>query len=157
MKRLFFVAAFVCGMFTATFADNEVNVLYLDGTPHVIKMTDIDKIEFSAGSLSVAKTDGSSETHAIKDIDKITFDGILTAVDKTKKAAAGDITVKANGYAFEVSGLQDNADVAVYTQNGMLVGKAKASDGSARVDASGYSAGVYIIKAGGRSLKMIKK
>ncbi len=157
MKRLFTVAAFLCGVFTATFAAGEVNVLYLDGTPHVIKMTDIDKIELSAGSVSVAKADGTSEKYAIKDIDKIMFGTAATAVDKIRNAAAGDITVKANGYSFEVSGLQDNAEVAVYSQNGTLVGKAKAAGGSAQVDAAGYSGGVYIIKAGGRSLKMIKK
>lgn len=156
MKRLFTVAAFLCGVFTATFASGEVNVLYLDGTPHVIKMTDIDKIELSAGSVSVAKADGTSEKYAIKDIDKIMF-GAATAVDKIKDAVAGDITVRTNGYSFEVSGLQDNAEVAVYSQNGTLVGKAKAAGGSAQVDAAGYSGGVYIIKAGGRSLKMIKK
>lgn len=151
------MVALLCGVFTATFAADEVNVLYLDGTPHVIKMTDIDKIELSAGTVSVAKADGTSETYAIKDIDKIMFGAGATAVDKIKNTAAGDITVRTNGYSFEVSGLQDNAEVAVYSQNGTLVGKAKASGGSAQVDASAYSGGVYIIKAGGRSLKMIKK
>lgn len=157
MKRLFTVAALLGAMFTATFADNELNVLYLDGTPHVIKMTDIDKIELSAGTVSVAKFDGTSEQYAIKDIDKITFNDGTTAVDKLKNSVGGDITVKADGYGFEVSGLKDGADVAVYSQGGTLMGKAKAGGGSAQVDASGYPGGVYIIKAGGRSLKMIKK
>ena len=45
----------------------------------------------------------------------------------------------------------------VYSQNGMLIGKAKAKGGSAHVDATSYPNGVYVIKAGGRSLKMVKK
>ena len=47
MKKLLLTIALFAGITTATYAQGEVNVLYLDGTPHVIAMTDIDKIELS--------------------------------------------------------------------------------------------------------------
>lgn len=79
------------------------------------------------------------------------------AIEHTKGAKGSDILVKTDGYGFEVSGLSDGDNVAVYTESGMLIGKAKAQGGSAHVDASSYSNGIYIIKAGGKSLKMVKK
>lgn len=47
MKKLLLTIALCAGITTATYAQGEVNVLYLDGTPHVIAMTDIDKIELT--------------------------------------------------------------------------------------------------------------
>lgn len=156
MKKLL-IAALLCGMATVSFADDQVNVLFLDGTSHVMKMTDVDKIELSAATINVVKTGGQSQTFNIKDIDKIELGNVTSSVEQIKNAAKGDILVKANGYAFEIAGLADGDEVAVYAENGSLVGKAKAIGGSAQVDASGYAGGVYIIKAGGRSLKMVKK
>ncbi len=157
MRKLLIAAALMCGIGTAAFADNDVNVLYLDGTPHIIKMTDIDKIELAPGSINVVRVGGASETHEINKIDKIELKSVATAVEQLKAVRGGDILVKSNGYGFEVSGLADGDPVAVYTQGGMLVGKAQAKGGTAHVDASAYSNGIYIIKAGGKSLKMVKK
>lgn len=157
MRKLLIAAALLCGIGTTALADNDVNVLYLDGTPHIMKMSDIDRIELSKGSIKVLMNGGASETHEISKIDKIELKSGTNAIEHTKGAKGSDILVKADGYGFEVSGLADGDNVAIYTESGMLIGKAKAQGGSAHVDASSYSNGIYIIKAGGKSLKMVKK
>jgi|GEM_PF-278563 len=157
MKKLLIAAALLCGIGTTALADNEVNVLYLDGTTHVVKMSDIDRIELSKENIKVLTTDGASETHELSMIDKIELRSVANAVEQIKGRKGGDILVKADGYGFEVSGLADGDEVSVYTQGGVLMGKVRGKDGSAHVDASSYANGIYIIKAGGRSLKMVKK
>lgn len=159
MKKHLFAIALMCGTAMAMFAagDKEVNVLYLDGTPHVVKMTEVDKIMFSSGNVDVVLLGGSSSTHKISDIDKIEFRDGTSAIAQMKNDVKDDVIVRSDGYSIDVSGLADGTDVLVYTQNGMLIGKAKSKSGSAQVDASAYGNGVYVVKAGGRSLKMIKK
>lgn len=157
MRKLLITAALMCGICTTAFADNEVNVLYLDGTPHIMKMSEIDKIELSTGSIKVIKSSGTSETHEISKIDKIELKSGTNAVEQVQTAKGADILVKTDGYGFEVSGLADGDNVMIYTQSGMLVGKARVNGSTAHVDASSYSNGIYIIKAGGKSLKMVKK
>ena len=154
MKKKILSIALFAGITTATYAQGEVNVLYLDGTPHVIAMTDIDKIELTKGSINIVKIGGASESI---DIDKIELKANATGINPITGKADGKIIVKADGYGFDVSGLANGAEVMVYSQNGMLIGKAKAKGGSAHVDAASYPNGVYVIIAGGRSLKMVKK
>ena len=154
MKKKILSIALFAGITTATYAQGEVNVLYLDGTPHVIAMTDIDKIELTKGSINIVKIGGASESI---DINKIELKANATGINPITGKADGKIIVKADGYGFDVSGLANGAEVMVYSQNGMLIGKAKAKGGSAHVDAASYPNGVYVIKAGGRSLKMVKK
>lgn len=157
MKKLLIAAALLCSMCTTAFADKEVNVLYLDGTPHAIKMADIDKIELSPGNINVVKNSGASETYEISKIDKIEFRDGTTAVDKIKNTVGGDILFKTDGYDIDVSGLKDGDNVMVYTQGGTLVAKSNSQNGNAHVDGSSFSKGIYVIKAGGKSLKMVKK
>lgn len=157
MKKLLLTIALFAGITTATYAQGEVNVLYLDGTPHVIAMTDIDKIELSKGNINIIKVGGSKESIEISKIDKIELKANATGINPVTGKADNKIIVKADGYGFDVRGLADGAEVMVYSQNGMLIGKAKAKGGGAHIDAANYSNGVYVIKAGGRSLKMVKK
>ena len=103
------------------------------------------------------RQDRASESIDINKIDKIELKANATGINPITGKADGKIIVKADGYGFDVSGLANGADVMVYSQNGMLIGKAKAKGGSAHVDAASYPNGVYVIKAGGRSLKMVKK
>ena len=114
MKKLLLTIALCAGITTATYAQGEVNVLYLDGTPHVIAMTDIDKIELTKGSINIVKVGGASESIDINKIDKIELKANATGINPI-------------------------------------------TGGSAHVDAASYPNGVYVIKAGGRSLKMVKK
>lgn len=154
MKKLLF-SAFFLGLSLAAGAQ-DVNVLYLDGSSHVVKMAEVDKIELTGGTVSLVTTSGDTQSHKMTDIDRIVF-GDATGIATLKPDTKADITVRSTGYSFEVQGLADGDEVAVYTQNGALMGRAKSTGGSASIDASAYVNGVYVIKAGGRSLKMLKR
>lgn len=156
MKKLI-LAALLCGASLSSQADvTNVNVLYLDGTSHVVKMTDVDKINLSAGTISVVQTDGQTTSHAMKDVDKIVFQN-TTGIASLRANDKVNITVRSDGYSFVVSGLKAYDTAVLYTQDGRLAAKAKAIDGNATIDASSLANGVYVIKAAGRSLKMIKR
>lgn len=137
--------------------DLNVTVLYVDGTTHAVKMADVAKIKLAAGAVSVVNTAGETTEHAMADVDKIIIGDVSDGIGSLKSANESAIVVRSTGYRVEVSGLNAHDDVTVYTQGGQLVGHAKASDGRASIDASGWSNGVYVIKAGSRSLKMVKR
>ena len=105
MKKKILSIALFAGITTATYAQGEVNVLYLDGTPHVIAMTDIDKIELTKGSINIVKIGGASESIDINKIDKIELKANATGINPITGKADGKIIVKADGYGFDVSGL----------------------------------------------------
>lgn len=156
MKKLI-LAALLCGASLSSHADaTDVNVLYLDGTSHVVKMTDVDKINLSAGTISVVQTDGQTTNHAMKDVDKIVFQN-TNGIASLKAGDQANITVRSNGYSFVVSGLKANDTVMLYTQDGRLAATTKSTDGNATIDASSLANGIYVIKAAGRSLKMVKR
>lgn len=158
MKKCMMMAAVLLGLALPSLAEGEkeLNVLYVDGTEHVMRLPDIDRIELSAGTVNIVASAGTT-THRMSDIDKIEFRDGATAITQLKNQEKTDVTIRTNGYGIEVAGLADGDDVAVYTQNGMLVGKAKSVGGSANIDASGYADGIYVVKAGEHSLKMVKK
>ncbi len=61
MKKLLLTIALFAGITTATYAQGEVNVLYLDGTPHVIAMTDIDNIDHIHFALGICSCSDACE------------------------------------------------------------------------------------------------
>lgn len=159
MKKKILTAMMLCGASLMALADGvtTLRVLYLDGTSHEVKMENVDKIALSAGTVGVVTLDGNTQTHRMQDIDKIEFTDIPTAIGSVGDGRGTDIVVRSDGYAFTVSGLTDGQRVSVYTSGGALVSSAVSLDGAARVDASSYPDGVYVIKAGGKSLKMVKR
>lgn len=159
MKKCFLAALMLLGLSATALADgdNQVDVLYLDGSSHVVAMTEIDRITLGDGQVGVVTTDGQTTTHDMAKVDKIVLNSGTTGIGILQTAPKQQVLVRTDGYGFHVSGLNDGDQVRVYTAGGMLVGQAKAADGTAFVDGSQLANGVYVIKAGGRSLKMIKK
>lgn len=159
MKKCFLAALMLLGLTTTAMADgdSQVDVVYLDGQSHVVAMTEIDRITLGDGQVGVVTTDGKTTTHDMAKVDRIAFNTTATGINTTLVAPSKQVLVRTDGYGFHVSGLNDGDQVRVYTVGGQLAGTAKATDGSAFVDGSRLADGVYVIKAGGRSIKMIKK
>ena len=71
MKK-YFVTAFLSLAFAfATNAqDTKVNVLYLDGTPHVVQMSQVQKLKITGDDVLLLSADGTTvATHKTADID----------------------------------------------------------------------------------------
>lgn len=157
MKHYFLTTLLCCAMaHTAMATDNgEVNVLYLDGSSHIVKMTQIEKIEVEGDQVNVVTKDGATK-HLISNINRIELGNGYTDI-KQLKAKQANITVRSNGYVISAEGMDDGTTLEVYAQDGKLMGKTIAKDGKATINAQAMNNGMYIVKAGSYSLKMVKK
>ncbi len=158
IKNYLLSAFFFFGAVSAMAADDStVNVLYLDGTSHVALMSKVDKIEIASDKVNVITTDGSTTAHKISDIDRIELTSTATGIHSATTADAHKITVRSAGYTITAEGLADGTVMEVYAANGALVGKTTAKGGKAVLDGAGLGAGVYVVKAGDQSVKMVKR
>lgn len=157
IKNYFISALLFCGVsLMANAQDTKVNVLYLDGTPHVVQMSQVAKLKVSGDDVSLLAHDGSAvATHKIADVDKIELTSIATSVASLNKKQA--ITIRYNGSNITAEGMADGKTLDVYAADGAAVAKAVARGGKATIDVSALAAGVYVVKAEGQSLKMMKR
>lgn len=158
MKNTCFLAAllFFGVSLSASAQDGKVDVLYLDGTSHVVQMSAVAKLEVSGGNASLVAKDGTAvATHKISDIDKIVLTSGATSVASVKASRA--ITLRSDGYTITADGMTDGAELAVYTAGGAVAARATAHGGHARIDASRLGSGVYVVRAEGQSMKMVKR
>ena len=158
MIRRYFLAALLLGALSCPMMaqDGKVNVLYLDGSAHEVQMSQVAKLKVSGDDVSLLAHDGSAvATHKISDIDKIELTSIATSVASLNKKQA--ITIRYNGSNITAEGMTDGKTLDVYAADGAAVAKAVARGGKATLDVSALAAGVYVVKAEGQSLKMMKR
>lgn len=157
MKK-YFVTAFLSLAFAfATNAqDTKVNVLYLDGTSHVVQMSQVQKLKITGDDVLLLSADGTTvATHKTADIDKIELTADVTAINTPSKVQA--VTIRYNGTSITASGMTNGHVLTVYATSGAVVAKAKARDGKATINVSDLGAGVYVVKTDGQTLKMVKR
>lgn len=157
MKK-YFVTAFLSLAFAfATNAqDTKVNVLYLDGTPHVVQMSQVKTLKITGDDVLLLSADGTTvATHNMADIDKIELTADVTAINTPSKVQA--VTIRYNGTSITASGMTNGHVLTVYATSGAVVAKAKARDGKATINVSDLGAGVYVVKTDGQTLKMVKR
>lgn len=158
MKKVYILSALlslaIC--FTAKADNGKVNVLLLDGQSHEVAMSTVSKLEISGDNILVVDKSGTTVgTYKMEDIDKISLTASTTGIGQVK--ASAPITIRSNGYTITAEGMTDGKALEVYTVSGKLAGKAVAKGGKATVNAASLTNGVYVIKAEGQALKMIKK
>ena len=155
IKKLFLVA-FLFGSLTASAQEGKINVLYLDGTAHEMQMSQVARLKVTDGTMVL--TDKSGETvaeHEVEKVDKIELTSGSTDVISLKRQSP--ITIRSNGYAITADGMTDGKTLEVYTSSGSLVATAMARDGKATIDMAQLAFGVYVVKAEGQSLKVVKR
>lgn len=71
---------------------------------------------------------------------------------------SGDVKleISADGNNYRVSGLSDGTDVRVYSVSGVQVFAGKAFGGEVIIPADSWNKGIYVINAGGNSVKVLK-
>ena len=150
------LVALLFGSLTVSAQEGKVNVLYLDGTAHEVQMSQVARLTVADGNMMLLSKSGEEvATHAIDKVDKIELTGSATAIAQLTKQAP--ITIRSNGYTITADGMTDGKLLEVYTAGGSLVATAVARDGKATIDAAQLAAGVYVVKAEGQSLKMVKR
>lgn len=134
----------------------DVSVLCLDGTAYTLKMSEVEKIEIGSGTVSVVTVTGGSRTWQTAEVDRIalTADG---AGIRNAKTGSEDIRFGVSGSTVIVTGAPDGTAVELYDAAGRLAGRTVSRDGKAEIDASRGAAGTYVVKAGQKAQKLIKK
>ena len=159
MKSYFLSALLFCGAaLSAAAQDGKVEVLMMDGSSHVVQLSQVAKLEVSGDDMKLVGSDGNAvATHKIADVSRINLTPSTTAIASVNGKGNATVTLRTDGYTVTADGLADNAALEVYTAGGALVAKAVARDGKASIDLSAAAAGAYVVKAGGKSLKMVKR
>lgn len=158
MIRRYFLAALLLGALSCPMMaqDGKVNVLYLDGSAHEVQMSQVAKLTVADGNVKLLSKSGETvATHAVKNVDKIELKGSTAVMVQLTKQSP--ITLRSNGYTVTAEGMTDGKLLEVYTANGTLAAQATARNGKAKIDATQLAAGVYVVKAEGQSLKMVKR
>lgn len=157
MKTKLLAALFLCGVALSAAADDgKVDVLYVDGTSHVITLSQVAKMQVADGNAVFFGKDGkTAATHKISDIEKINLTVSTTSISQTK--GENGIIVRSNGNTVSVEGLADGKSLEIFSAGGELLRKTTSVNGKAAVDVTSLANGVYVVKADGKSLKMVKR
>lgn len=125
-------------------------VVTVNGTTLTGKV--VKTITFSGSDATLVFSDNSSETY---DMGLVTIAFDYTTGINTIETFNVDGTIDGE---MNVSGVDAGSAVMVFDLSGKQVVATRASkDGNANVDATGLKSGVYIMKAGNKSIKFIKK
>ena len=111
----------------------------------------LQKITFSGTNVVITTTDGSSSTYAMSDVSKLHFETSPTAINDVQAGQA----VRFDGTALQVSA-SEGTRVDVFTATGTLAGRATV-DGTGRVSLSNLPSGVYMVKIGNNTTKILKR
>lgn len=140
----------------ASAQDGKLNVLYLDGTSHEVALSQVARLKASGGTMRLEAKDGTLvATHELSSVRKIALTPSTTAIGKTLTLPKA--VIRTTGYIITAEGIADGTTLELFTTDGTLVAKATAHDGKASIDCGTLKAGVYVVKAGKESIKMIKK
>lgn len=166
IKKVLMMAFAVLSMSTTAMADDAIVVTFIgtDGdSVEVAELAEIEKIGFQGDSAYITFTDAAVDTLYFhpEEADKIYFSaGSITGIQSVK---AGDnanldkVTIAANGALLNVSGVKAGTIVAVYDINGRMAAQVKATADTVSLDATSLKSGMYIVRAGNKATKLIKK
>lgn len=137
--------------------DTSLQILMLDGSSHVVSLGDIDGIDLADGQMTVveAGTGKSLYNLQLADVDYLAF-GTSNGIHQAQSDALATV-IRSEGYTFMAENLADGDFLDVYNLSGQRIAHAAASNGKAQVDASQWQNGTYIIKAGKKTIKMLKR
>lgn len=162
MKKLFSLClALLAFGSSALAATPGVTFLFTDGTKASFAFSSAPKITMTSTSIIVSAADQESASYEFSKVQRYYFeDDVQTAIKRVDAdgAVSNPLFSYASG-AVSVSGMKAGERIRVVSVSGAAVASAAAdAQGSASVDLSSASAGVYVVSTdGGVSFKVIKK
>ena len=158
MKLLTIVWLLLAFVATAAQAQGSTKRLVLwqkSGEKVYFDLNDLPETTFENGKL-VIKTRNSSVQYLMENVLRYTFEGTgNTGV--TLPPAERDVIISQEGDKVTLRNLQEGATVAVYTANGNLVEQRTAGGKQPfSLSLAQRPAGVYIVKAGSKTIKLMK-
>lgn len=155
-SKLLTALLFCSAIFTATAYNGKADVLYVDGTSHSITLTQVAKLQVTDGNAIFLGKDGKTvATHKISDIQKINLTAGTTSI--TQKKDGNGIILRSYDNMVSAEGMADGKVLEIFSAGGELVKKVVSTNGKATADVHSLANGIYVIKADGQSLKMVKR
>lgn len=155
MKKLLVLFIAVFAMFQVAQAENDGDNLLIktkDGNTVAYSLTTRPVVTFAGSDLVLTSTDVEVK-YPIANVEEITFVD-ASAINEIK----GDkVAFAINGQVINAKGLANGELVQVYNIDGKAIAQASANaEGTVTVDISTLGKGVYVIKAGKMSYKILK-
>ncbi len=123
-----------------------------DGTTVSYAVSAVSKITFSGTTLQVVTASGST-AYSLSSLNKLSF-GSTTGIGSAEAVASG-VSVSVVAEQLQVSGAQ-GAKLAVYTVDGKQVLTDYVKESVATYSLGALSAGVYVVRVGSHSSKIVK-
>ena len=151
MKKILIIC--VSLLFVQTAMAQNLFVQQTSGTDTGYKLSQIDKITFSAGKMLVAMQTGENGSFAISDICKLYFGENPERIDN---AAASRLVVwNPAAKTLTVNGQAGNV-VSVYSAGGVRVLQVVQTIAHTPIDLTALPAGTYVVEAEGKTIKIVR-
>lgn len=123
-----------------------------DGSSASFQLVEKPTITFTGKLMSVVSASSSLEIKR-SDVKQYYFETVSTSVEDVVEEAQADVS----GNSVALSGLPANADVTVYSANGVQVLSEKAVDGTCTISLDNLPNALYIVNYNNSSIKILKK
>lgn len=136
------------------------------GVESMYSISNVKKMTFSGGNVSIVRTDNSSDAYALNDVNHLTFGGFITSVDEESDLNTSEMTSYPNPVSdflnVEFEGLNADGVLSVLTLGGEVILERKVNSTSTNtIDLRQLTEGVYICRLsnanGTKSVKIIKE
>ncbi len=138
--------------------DQQQLVVWLrSGEKIVYYLNKMPQTRFQGSNLLITTNVGNTVTYPLSQVLRYTYEGIVDSVDGTSDRQ--NVRFSPDGSAVTFENLPDDVPVELYSTNGQLLERRtqNASDGKVTVSIRDKSRGVYIVKAGRQTIKLIKR
>lgn len=137
----------------AAYTNDDLIIETKDGNTVAYHLSTRPVVTFELTDLVLTSTDVKVQ-YPVTDVKELRFADGTTAINETK---VGDITFSVSGDMISANGLENGSNLEVYSIDGKEIAKASVdATGKAQVNISDLGQGVYVVKAGKKSYKILK-
>ena len=155
MVHKFLFAALALGLCISAHAKDKLTITEKEGTSTQLELAGISEITFDGNRMVIAngETPLSFDT---SDIDEITFQLTLTGIECISAPLSDGLTISADKGLIRVVADDDMPiHLGIFDLKGRVVVSLSGS-GAVQTDTSSLPAGIYIIRANGKTVKYIR-
>jgi hypothetical protein len=162
-RKLTFIITLAISFFLSySIAEEQKLVVKLkNGTENEQPLSNVQKITFNAGSMTIALKNGQTGPVSLSDIQKILFSQTGTGIEDN--IANNDVVNLLSVYpnpvqdVLFVEGVEENTVIRVFNIKGALFQTVIAKEQVIQLNVSALQQGMYILQAGNQAIKFIKK
>ena len=152
MKKLLFLISFIA-MTTAATAQHMV-VEMADSNSRVVQLENLKQITFDGITVNIEQTDGTKSSASMSNIKRIYFDDMSSIADIN--AQGGDLVEYLSHDEIAINS-QAGSMVTLYNLTGAQLLTRRIDTQGEAISIAGLPQGIYIVKANGRTTKIIKR